>query len=91
MSAGRATVVSPDASRPTGARADCYCDQCAANVSRSAKSCQECGAEFDRFYVIPHTSRYAARYGSVRPKDDHEVVNMKHWGLETLRASRRLI
>ena len=91
MSAGRATVVSPDASRPTGARADCFCDACLAPVARSAKSCQECGAEFDRFYVIPHTSRYAARYGSVRPKDDHEVVNMKHGTLETLRASRRLI
>lgn len=91
MSAGRATIVSPDASRPTGARADCYCDQCTAPVSRFAKSCPSCGTEFERYYVIPHTSRYAARYGADRPKDGSEVVNMKHRGLETLRASRRLI
>lgn len=91
MSAGRATVVSPDASKPTGARADCFCDACAASVSRLAKSCPSCGVEFDRYYVIPHTSRHAARYGLVRPKNDTEVVNMKHGTLETLRASRRLI
>lgn len=91
MSAGRVAVVRRDASKPTGARADCYCDGCAAEVSRFASSCPSCGAEFERYYVIPHTSRYAARYGADRPKDGSEVVNMKHGGLETLRASRRLI
>lgn len=91
MSAGRVAVVRRDASKPTGARADCYCDTCAANVSRFAKSCPSCGAEFERYYVIPHTSRYAARYWSDRTNDGSEVVNMKHGGLETLRASRMLI